>query len=302
VVIGVISLHLPASNEVDMTTTNATEDNNAASKSLGRESQCVTENNGIGTMDWTPAMAPIHASNTLWQLEALLWKHRQQLKSLTQQQEIASSTNKMLVDQHLIDELLMTTEFLYGSKLMTSALTLVDSCRSLITVVVAPSGRVAYLVRGSRGDETYLCLLSTSSSSSSSSSSTTTTTPTLSYAGSVHYCSCRSYLESTTNNAKTSGVSPTQHRHQQGTPKRNNNAFTVAGPPICKHLLALKLLPYLEGPTDHRNTTTHDNKNHVSSTGNGTKPWCCPVQKPVTEEEFATLLLNHVSFYGREMV
>ena len=65
------------------------------------------------------------------------------------------------------------TEFLFGTNLLTSTMSVVDNSYNLITELIAPSGRTVHLIRGSKGDETYLCLTT----------------------GNQYYCSCRSFLE-----------------------------------------------------------------------------------------------------------
>jgi hypothetical protein len=260
----------------------------------------------IQEMDWTAPSAPAYTSNALWQLEALLLRHRQQREDF-QNKDSSKNTNTVSVNNDndsMIDELLGTADFLYGTKLMSSALALVDSCHSLITQVIAPSGRLAYLVRGSKGDETYLCLCS------SSAATTGTKTTSSSYAGSVYYCSCRSYLESAHKMSVGMAVSSNNSRHAEtpagvspvkrpGSSKRHPSAV-AGGPPLCKHLLALKLLPHLEGQSDNHiidstssssnnATTLHNNINNHFATK------FCPQQKAVTENEFATILLNHIS-------
>ncbi|KAG7349629.1 hypothetical protein IV203_012226 [Nitzschia inconspicua] len=255
--------------------------------------------------DWTTPEPPPHTCNALWQLEALLSQHRHTKKQSKHDVSTSSSCNNNN-DDTAMDELLVTVDYLYGTKLLTSALGLVDSCHSLITQVVAPSGRVAYLVRGSKGDETYLCLLS----SSQSSATTTTSTTVPSFSGSVHYCSCRSYFESV--NRVSVGISLSNFgdlggmsgntNPQMFQQTHNHNPFN--GPPLCKHLLALKLLPYLEGQQDNGTinhpavVTPHSVYNKSTATTGTTTARVCPQRKPVTENEFAALLLNHIGMPG----
>ena len=99
------------------------------------------------------------------------------------------------------DEIIRVTEFLFGTTLLTAALTLLDSHESIFTKV-SSMHRSLWLVRGS-GDASYMCFVSSKE------------TPNL------YYCNCRSFLEKTTK--KTESVVPE----------------------VCKHLLALQLIPVL---------------------------------------------------------
>jgi hypothetical protein len=136
----------------------------------------------------------------------------------------SNQESSSLQDRH--DEILIVAEFLYGSNLLTAALTLLDSCESMVTKLAASSHRSLYLVKGK--DSYYMCFCEPH----------------------LHYCSCRSFLEKTTksSNSKTSSSS--------------NNTTTE----LCKHLLALKLVPHLN--------------------------IAFPQITTVTDEEFATLVLD----------
>lgn len=200
------------------------------------------------------------------------------------------------------DELLSVAEFLFGQKSLSSALSIVDSRHSLITKLVAPSGRFVYVIRSSttmggaslqhhapnpiletlrenKKDNYYLCLMSPSQSSQSPPP--------------VRYCSCRSFLEKST---KKAAFVASSLRSNSSTGYNQNNIYTHdendrEGAPICKHLLALWLLPHLvassamtpNGPTGQqpppRTTEQY---------------YCCPEIKSVTEEDFANLILDRV--------
>lgn len=194
-------------------------------------------------------------------------------------------------------------EFLFGQKSLSSALSIVDSRHSLITKLVAPSGRFVYAIRSStttggaslqqhapnpmletlrenKKDNYYLCLLSPSQSSRSP--------PPL------RYCSCRSFLEKSTKKiaAVASGL-----RSNGSNGYNQNNIHTHdendrEGTPICKHLLALWLLPHLvassamtpSGPDGHQPPPPRSTEQY----------YCCPEIKSVTEEDFANLILDRV--------
>lgn len=283
-------------------TTHAAKDRDDAAADDGRPSSSTSSALPIRA-DWSAPTVPAHTSNALWHLESRLMQVQQEKED----NDTASINGRGKGDDTTtIDDLLATTEFLYGNKLLSNALALVDSCQSLITQVVAPSGRIAYLFRGSKGDETYLCLCSNTSSKSFST--------TASYVGSVHYCSCRSYFESAhkvsvgmtaaSGESTTMLMSPVKwqkgNTYQQIQSYPNHASSVVSsGPPLCKHLLALKLLPYLEGEyssilSPSINSRSSTNTPGRSSCATSTTKSFCPQQTTVTENEFATLLLNHV--------
>ena len=171
-----------------------------------------------------------------------------------------------------VDELLSVAEFLFGQKTLTSALAIVDSRRSLITKLVAPSGRFVHTIRSSNSSslaamdandpnnsrisdgEHYLCLLSPLQS--------------------LRYCSCRSFLEKSTK--KVAAL----RAHKIGF----NDENCHDGPPVCKHLLALFLLPHLVAASE-----AHSNK---TSYGHSYSSY--PEIKSITEQEFATLVLDRI--------
>jgi hypothetical protein len=134
------------------------------------------------------------------------------------------------------DEILNVAEFLYGHNLLTSALTLLDACETTVTKF-STAHRSLHLVKGQQQPSKY-----------SEHNNNSTTYLCLS-SSNLEYCSCRSFLEK---NAKEKNTS--------------------VG--LCKHLLALKLMP------------------HLSTIA-------CPQITTVTEEEFANLVLDrtlgHVS-------
>jgi len=173
-----------------------------------------------------------------------------------------------------VDELLSVAEFLFGQKPLMAALTIVDSRRSLITKLVAPSGRSVHLIRSSsayidtniinnRHDgEHYLCLLSPSQSSR--------------FVPPLRYCSCRSFLEKST---KKAAVLASTLSNSSVVPNTNDEACHD-GPPVCKHLLALFLLPYLTAAS-----ASHSYEKYR---------YAYPEVKSITEKEFADFLLDRV--------
>lgn len=141
------------------------------------------------------------------------------------------------------DEILRVVDFLFES-ILEGSLAILNSSETLISKVVsAPSHRFFYLVqtsssssstrrvgggqgstRTSSGPSDYLCLLPAHKSSSSYSPSP------------IYYCSCRSFYEKS--RATWSG----RHSIHQ------NSGIAATGrssPSLCKHLLALKLMPLL---------------------------------------------------------
>mmetsp|Transcript_24805 Transcript_24805/g.58203 ORF Transcript_24805/g.58203 Transcript_24805/m.58203 type:complete len:261 (-) Transcript_24805:468-1250(-) len=177
------------------------------------------------------------------------------------------------------DELLSVAEFLFGPKAMMAALAIVDSRRSLITKLVAPSGRSVHLIESSaapisardkkqtrdiqHGDENYyLCLLSSPSRSSRP----------------VRYCSCHSFLEKSTKKASALAAARVNSARMN-----INDENCHDGPPVCKHLLALFLLPYLAAASS--STSGSHNSGYNTS---------YPEIKTITEREFARFILDRV--------
>jgi hypothetical protein len=200
------------------------------------------------------------------------------------------------------DELLSVAEFLFGQKALTAALAIVDSRRSLITKLVAPSGRSIHLVMsssssssktmatdtsdrnmamnmnrngnrwGGGGEDSYLCLLSPSQSSR--------------LLPPLRYCSCRSFLEKSTKRAATLSSLRTSSAH--GNTNSNDENFHD-GPPVCKHLLAVFLLPHLAAASASAlvasvPSRSYQNYHHYSY----------PEIKSITEKEFAGFILDRV--------
>jgi len=139
--------------------------------------------------------------------------------------DTASSSHQQTKHQ---DEILKTVDFLYGSSALDGALQILEG--DSVTCLQSPR-RTIYTVQGSRsgqrgvGDSKssgscYLCLVPDTTDgepTTNSGGDSTATDP-------IYYCSCRSFLE--------------KSRGSGG----NSN--------ICKHLLALKLMPALGvGPT-----------------------------------------------------
>jgi hypothetical protein len=120
------------------------------------------------------------------------------------------------------DEILNVAEFLYGSNTLGSSMALLDaSCG--ITKVSTPAAlckRSLYLVKGSKDAQYYLCFSAKENA--------------------VDYCSCRSFLE------KATKLSSSTH---------NSNG---SSPSLCKHLLALKLMPYLSVECPEITTSSHE--------------------------------------------
>ena len=163
------------------------------------------------------------------------------LQSLEDENHDPSSTTKTTttaVNEDRQDEILHVAEFLYGEKPLASALHFLDAADTTITKISAKNNhRSLYLV---------------SSSSSSSSWQQQQQQHKNDYLclcdDSLYYCSCRSFLEK---NAKKTKIV------------------------LCKHLLALKLLPYLlPNHIPHPRTIT-----------------------TVTDEEFANLVLDRTLGY-----
>lgn len=129
-------------------------------------------------------------------------------------------SNKIPATQQHEDDILRAVDFLYG-KTTEGALAILDataSSGSISKIVSTTSQRSAYLVKGSSS------LLSRGGMSSSSSSSEETylcIVPHVSDDVPIYFCSCRSFLE--------------RNRHP-----------TNEGPCLCKHLLAIRLMPVLK--------------------------------------------------------
>ena len=185
------------------------------------------------------------------------------------------------------DELLSVAEFLFGRKVLTAALAIVDSRRSLITKLVAPSGRFVHTIRSSSSTsssamtgmdvndanyhhdgEHYLCLLSPSQSSRS--------------LPPIRYCSCRSFLEKSTRKVAALSLLRTQGNASDNS--RFNDENHHDGSPVCKHLLALTLLPHLVAASKASASRSYQN----------TYSYSYPEIKSITEKEFATLVLDRI--------
>jgi hypothetical protein len=220
-------------------------------------------------VDWIPPLPPSMTKNPLSQLDEAL---KQFTNDIQNHNDHDSSNNNNNAEANNINnnnptnKLLNVTEFLFGTNLLTSTVSIIDNGWNLITELIAPSGRTVHLIRGSKGDETYLCLTGSGQ----------------------YYCSCRSFLEKsskvslmTVAGAGTI-VNSTTKRQQQ--PQRNH-------PPICKHLLALKLVPYLAAADCVANQPNSNCNNTSDIFANVSY---CPKAKVGTEEEFATVILNHL--------
>jgi hypothetical protein len=135
-------------------------------------------------------------------------------------ESLKSSTDNTMHNHH--DEILNVAEFLYGSNALGSSMALLDaSCG--ITKVSTPTAlckRSLYLVKGSKDAQYYLCFSAKENA--------------------VDYCSCRSFLE------KATKLSSSTH---------NTNG---SSPSLCKHLLALKLMPYLSVECPEITTSSHE--------------------------------------------
>jgi hypothetical protein len=188
------------------------------------------------------------------------------------------------------NELLSVAEFLFGHKALTAALSIVDSRRSLVTKLEAPSGRSVHVIRSSSssttttttptterndanyhrrdGEQQYLCLLSPSQSSAS--------VPPL------RYCSCRSFLEKSTKKAAALAALRTGAA-SLATTSIHGETFHD-GSPVCKHLLALFLLPHLAAASDAGDSNSYHTSYRHSY----------PEIKAITEKEFARFLLDRV--------
>ena len=190
-----------------------------------------------------------------------------------------------------VDSLLSVAEFLFGQKALNAALAIVDSRRSLVTKLVAPSGRFVHTIRSSSASnpssamaamdisnqrspldgEHYLCLLPPSQSSR--------------FLAPVRYCSCRSFLEKSTR--KVAALSSLHTRGNLGTNKNciHDESFHD-GPPVCKHLLALSLLPHLVAASGASGASDSYNRNSYN--------YSYPEIKCITEKEFASIVLDRI--------
>ena len=119
---------------------------------------------------------------------------------------------KHSVDEAKYDEILRVADFLFGNTLLVAALTLLDHPSSTFTKI-SSIHRSLWLVRGS-GDVAYMCFVCGSGDPLSMEKEETPN---------LYFCNCRSFLEKTT--------------------KRTPSEQEL--PELCKHLLALKLIPAL---------------------------------------------------------
>jgi len=151
------------------------------------------------------------------------------------------------------DEILRVVDFLFES-ILEGSLAILNSAETMIVKAVsAPSQRFLYLVqasssssstrRTSTGPSDYLCLLPTKPLSSSSPS--------------FYFCSCRSFFE------KSRAAWSVRHTNHQTS---GTAASGRSSPSLCKHLLALKLMPLFRVQ--------------------------CSVTKLISDEEFCRVILS----------
>lgn len=135
---------------------------------------------------------------------------------LDQYLSAAGSCQSETVDHNKIheDDILRTVDFLYG-KTMEGAIAILDVAEknSISKVVSTSTQRCAYLVKGSAA-------YSSSRGKSSNDESYFCLVPHVSDDVPIYFCSCRSFLE------------------------RNRHSISE-GSCLCKHLLAIRLLPVL---------------------------------------------------------
>lgn len=224
-----------------------------------------------------------------------------------QQHALRRREEQQQQQQERTDELLQVAEFLYGPTLLSSALELIDADASastgngsvVFTRLVAPSGRAVHLVRGSGAGQTYLCLTEDDDANAGGGGGGS--------GGGIHYCSCRSYLErsgrysSSNNNNNASataggadvcgGVGGPPTLPPSGGAAAVSTSTQHRSPPLCKHLLALKLLPHLScggGQSCDENENFDDDVDAFDDFD------ALTVVQTVTEEEFAHLVMDRV--------
>ena len=271
--------------EVTMENSNSTMSETKADES---------EQNGVGDPnDWVapdPVLKPTMFSgggeDPLAQLDLYCRSH-----SDTSNNKLNSNSINESSTVSDVDGLLSVAEFLFGQKALNAALVIVDSRRSLITKVVAPSGRFVHTIRSSSAfnasptreaidvtngrnpldGEQYLCLLSPSQSSG--------------FLAPIRYCSCRSFLEKSTR--KVSALSSLRTRGNTANSKHGvHDENFHDGPPVCKHLLALSLLPHLVAASGSSGASNFYNRNNYN--------FSYPEIKCITEKEFAGLVLDRI--------
>ena len=130
--------------------------------------------------EWNAPTPPVQALDPLSQLNAYLQKINR---------NDSSSPDASDVDH---DEILNVVEFLFGSKTLFASLALLDDPSGGITKVStcsAPVKRSLYLIKGSKGTQSYLCYSANENA--------------------IDYCSCRSFFDKATKAGSTSGIAQT---------------------------------------------------------------------------------------------
>jgi hypothetical protein len=149
-------------------------------------------------------------------IEVLLSEYLLSAESIQHDTTVSSVTNKIpAAIQQQEDDIICAVDFLYG-KTTEGALTILDAAGSISKVVSATSQRSVYLVKGSSS------FASRGKGRTSSSEDTyLCIIPQSSDELPIYFCSCRSFLE--------------RNRH----PTNESSC-------LCKHLLALRLMPVLQ--------------------------------------------------------
>ena len=167
------------------------------------------------------------------------------------------------------DKILHVADFLFGN-MLNSALMLFDSSQPMITkVTAAPSNRSIYLVkassssssnyhrtpRSSPGTPSYYQCIFPEIPSSKHDGNNTTISNNNNRSSSIYYCSCRSfYVNSRSSMAAVATMVATKSSNDKTKRNGEDSSFSGEGTgdlSICKHLLALMLMPHLQVPYQH---------------------------------------------------
>ena len=125
-------------------------------------------------------------------------------------------------DDRQESSILLMADFLFGATTLDGAVAILDNAESLITRIVdGPNKRQMYFCRSSSSQHHHYHHSSNQRPASEVPSSYLCIIPKSEDRYPIHYCSCRSFLELSRSTA-------------------------TSAPRLCKHLLALYLLPYLD--------------------------------------------------------
>ena len=237
----------------------------------------MNDENDTGEGEWEAPQPPWTVTLPLHQLEDFLrsladdngggTEPRTEDGTLTSAGTTPNRSSHHLQDRQ--DKILHVADFLFGN-MLNSALMLFDSSQTMITkVTAAPSNRSIYLVKASSSSSSnfhrtprtgpatpsyYQCILPEIKSSKHDGNDTTNSNNN-DRCSSIYYCSCRSFYENSKSSmAAVATMVATKSSNNNTKRTGEDRSFSGEGTgdlSICKHLLALMLMPHLQVPFQH---------------------------------------------------